>query len=138
MHLLKTLAIRAHGITLFIISISRYRDLVNPISQKGGFDTKKKKRIIVLTVIVFLLALGLTLYPVISNFVNQKYASEIFTAYQEVIAQTDNSVLVQEREKAIAYNQTLLPNTATEGGYTQEALQFASEEYDSMKSFGSP
>lgn len=53
--------------------------------------------------IVFLLALGLTLYPVISNYVNQKYASEIFTAYQEVIAQTDNSVLVQEREKAIAY-----------------------------------
>ena len=82
--------------------------------------------------IVFLLALGLTLYPVISNYVNQKYASEIFTAYQEVIAQTDNSVLVREREKAIAYNQTLLPSTATEGGYTQEALQFASEEYDSI------
>ena len=56
---------------------------------------------------MFLLALGLTLYPVISNFVNQKYASEIFTAYQEVISQTDNSVLVQEREKAIAY--TLMP-----------------------------
>ena len=54
---------------------------------------------------VLLIALGLILYPVISNYVNQKYASEIFTAYQEVIAQTDNSVLVQEREKAIAYNQ---------------------------------
>ena len=52
---------------------------------------------------MFLLALGLTLYPVISNFVNQNYASEIFTAYQEVISQTDNSILVQEREKAIAY-----------------------------------
>ena len=87
---------------------------------------------------MFLLALGLTLYPVISNLVNQKYASEIFTAYQEVISQTDNSILVQEREKAIAYNQTLLPGATTEGGYTQEALQFASEEYDSMKSFGSP
>ena len=34
--------------------------------------------------IVFLLALGLTLYPVISNFINQKYASEIFTAYGEI------------------------------------------------------
>ena len=30
----------------------------------------------------FLLALGLTLYPVISNYVNQKYASQIHTAYQ--------------------------------------------------------
>ena len=44
-----------------------------------------------------MMALGLTLYPVISNYVNQKYASEIFTAYQEVIAQTDNTVLLQER-----------------------------------------
>ena len=43
-----------------------------------------------------MMALGLTLYPVISNYVNQKYASGIFTAYQEVIAQTDNTVLVRE------------------------------------------
>ena len=81
---------------------------------------------------MFLLALGLTLYPVISNFVNQKYASEIFTAYQEVIAQTDNSILVQEREKAIAYNQILVPGAESDNGYTQEALQFASEKYDSI------
>lgn len=81
---------------------------------------------------MFLLALGLTLYPVISNFVNQKYASGIFTAYQEVIAQTDNSILVQEREKAIAYNQALVPCAESDGSYTQEALQSASEDYDSL------
>lgn len=79
-----------------------------------------------------MMALGLTLYPVISNYVNQKYASGIFTAYQEVIAQTDNTVLVREWEKAIAYNQTLIPRTNTDGNYTQEALLSASEEYDSM------
>lgn len=65
-----------------------------------------------------MMALGLTLYPVISNYVNQKYASEIFTAYQEVIAQTDNTVLLQERGKAIAYNQTLIPRTGSDGSYT--------------------
>ena len=79
-----------------------------------------------------MMALGLTLYPVISNYVNQKYASEIFTAYQEVIAQTDNTVLVRECEKAIAYNQTLIPRTGSDGSYTQEALQSASGEYNSM------
>lgn len=78
------------------------------------------------------MSLGLTLYPVISNYVNQKYASEIFTAYQEVIAQTDNTVLLQERGKAIAYNQTLIPRTGSDGSYTQEALQSASGEYNSM------
>ena len=63
-----------------------------------------KRRILVICfgAALFLAALGLTLYPVVSNYVNRKYASEIFTAYQEVIAQTDNSVLVQEREKAAA------------------------------------
>ncbi len=81
---------------------------------------------------MFMMALGLTLYPVISNYVNQKYASEIFTAYQEVIAQTDNTVLLQERGKAIAYNQTLIPRTGSDGSYTQEALQSASGEYNSM------
>lgn len=79
-----------------------------------------------------MMALGLTLYPVISNYVNQKYASGIFTAYQEVIAQTDNTVLLQERGKAIAYNQTLIPRTGSDGSYTQEALQSASGEYNSM------
>lgn len=81
---------------------------------------------------MFLIALGLTLYPVMSNYVNQKYASEIFTAYQEVIAQTDNDVLVREREKAVAYNNSLVPGTKSDGGYTQEALQSASENYDSI------
>ena len=81
---------------------------------------------------LFFAALVLTLYPVISNYLNQKYASEIFTAYQEVIAQTDNRVLVQEREKAIAYNKTLVPRTESDSSYTQEALQSASEEYDSI------
>jgi sortase A len=82
--------------------------------------------------VLFFAALVLTLYPVISNYINQKYASEIFTAYQEVIAQTDNRVLVQEREKAIAYNKTLVPRTESDSSYTQEALQSASEEYDSI------
>lgn len=72
------------------------------------------------------------MYPVISNYVNHKYASEILTAYQEVIAQTDNSVLVREREKAIVYNKTLVPRTESDSSYTQEALQSASEEYDSI------
>lgn len=74
--------------------------------------------------------MALTLYPVVSNYVNQRYASEIFTAYQEVIAQTDNSVLNQERVKATAYNQSLVPSAKSGSGYTQEALLSASESYD--------
>ena len=98
----------------------------------GGIFTKRRILVICFGAALFLAALGLTLYPVISNYVNQKYASEIFIAYQEVISQTDNSVLVQEREKAVAYNQALVPGAESDNGYTQEALQSASEDYDSI------
>lgn len=45
----------------------------------------KKKIITICAAVLFLTALGLTLYPLVSNYVNQKYASEIQTAYQELI-----------------------------------------------------
>ncbi len=78
----------------------------------------------------FLLALGLTLYPVISNYVNQKYASQIHTAYQEVMEQADDSELLKAKELADTYNHTLVPGaTAT---YSQEGLQAASADYDSQ------
>lgn len=78
----------------------------------------------------FLLALGLTLYPVISNYVNQKYASQIHTAYQEVMEQADDSELLKAKELADAYNRSLVPG-ATEA-YSQEGLQAASADYDSQ------
>lgn len=63
----------------------------------------KKRVTIILAVIAFLLALGLTLYPLASNYVNQKYASQIHIAYQEVMEQTDDAALQQARERADAY-----------------------------------
>ena len=41
----------------------------------------KQKIITIMAITLFLMALILTLYPVISNYVNQKYASEIQTAH---------------------------------------------------------
>ena len=58
----------------------------------------KKRIITICAVVLFLTALGLTLYPLISNYVNQKYASEIQTAYQELIQQTDDSVLQEAKQ----------------------------------------
>ena len=79
---------------------------------------------------LFLTALGLTLYPLISNYVNQKYASEIQIAYQELIQQTDDSVLQEAKQRAIAYNLAITPGTAD--AYSEEALVSAAEDYDSQ------
>ena len=90
----------------------------------------KKKMFTICTVLLFLAALCLTLYPLISNYVNQKYASQIHTAYQEVMEQADDSELLKAKELADAYNRTLVPG-ATEA-YSQEGLQAASANYDSQ------
>ncbi len=80
---------------------------------------------------MFLLALGLTLYPVVSNYVNTKYASEIHTAYQEVLNQTDDTVLLNAKEMAIAYNNSIAPGIASDT-YSQAALLAASEDYEAQ------
>lgn len=80
---------------------------------------------------MFLFALGMTLYPVISNYVNEKYASEIHTAYEEVIQQADNTALVEAKELAIAYNESITPG-AVEEAYSQAALIEASVDYDNQ------
>ncbi len=81
-------------------------------------------------VILFLLALGLTLYPVISNYVNQKYASQIQTAYQEIVEQADDNEIQAVKEKAHTYNLALVPG-ATDA-YSQEGLLAAAEDYDAQ------
>lgn len=92
----------------------------------------KKKMFTICTVLLFLAALGLTLYPLISNYVNQKYASQIHTAYQEVMEQIDDSALREAKEQADIYNHSLIPGASTQDAYSQEGLLAASADYDSQ------
>lgn len=88
----------------------------------------KRTVIIILAVVFFIAALGLTCYPLISNYVNTRYASEIYTTYEEVIQQTDNTELLKAKELALAYNDAIRPGAADET-YSQAALLQASEDY---------
>ena len=54
---------------------------------------KHKISIIVAAFLIFVLALGITLYPLISNYVNQRYASTIYTKYEEMIQNADETEL---------------------------------------------
>lgn len=91
----------------------------------------KRTTIIILAVAFFIAALGLTCYPIISNYVNARYASKIHTAYEEVIQQTDKNDLLKAKELAIAYNEAIRPG-ATEDTYSQAALLEASKDYKSQ------
>ena len=90
---------------------------------------KRRTTTIIISVILFLFALGLTLYPVVANYVNQKYASEVHTAYLEVVERADDTALQEARKLAILYNQAIVPGTAATDAYSKEAILSASEDY---------
>ena len=89
---------------------------------------KRRYLQIILAAVLFLLALGLTLYPVVSNWYNQRHQSPIQTAYQDVLEQTDTAELERIREQAVAYNAAITPGAAEEA-YTQESILAASDDY---------
>ena len=92
----------------------------------------KRTAAIILAVVVFLAALGLTFYPIISNQINAKYASEIQTSYEAVIEETDNTALLKAKEDAIRYNDSITPGAAEVDAYSQEALKAASQDYEPL------
>ena len=91
---------------------------------------KQKALTICGAILVFLLALGITLYPLISNWYNEKHRSEIHTQYQEIIQQVDTSELDRARELAHEYNAAILPGTQLSDAFSKEALLWASEDYE--------
>lgn len=91
---------------------------------------KRKILTIGCAILVFVLALLITLYPLISNYYNERHQSEIHTQYMEVIKQVDNSDLIRAKELADEYNAAILPGTQLSEAFSQEALLWASEDYE--------
>ena len=81
-------------------------------------------------ILVFLLALGITLYPVISNFYNQRHQSQIHTQYEAVVEQTDDSELIRAMELAQQYNEAIQPGSRPDDAYSRDAILEASRNYE--------
>ena len=77
-----------------------------------------------------LFAIGITLYPLISNYFAEVNRSLIETKYTKAVEQMDDSEIIGARMDAQQYNATLL--TITDEPYTKEALQQASESYEGL------
>ena len=100
--------------------------------MKGGISTKKKVITICIATLAFLIALGITLYPMISTWYNERHQAEVHIHYQEKVEQVDNTKLIEAKEQAVAYNQTILPGAQDEDSFSKEALLSASENYGSL------
>ena len=93
---------------------------------------KKKILQISLAVMMFLLALGITLYPLISSYYNDRHQSQIQTKYEERLEQIDNSAKIQAKQLAIAYNNALKPENQIGEAFTEQTLLEASVDYDAQ------
>lgn len=76
------------------------------------------------------LALGITLYPLVSNFLGEKNRSLVETRYTEAVEKLDDTELIQAKKKAQDYNATLL--NVTDNAYSKKALSQAAESYDEL------
>ena len=61
-------------------------------------------------------ALGLLLYPLVGEFLNEKYHSDVETSYTTAIEDTDDAELAAQRQAAQQYNAMLSGAAITEGG----------------------
>lgn len=77
----------------------------------------------------FLMALGLTLYPLISNYYNERHASKLHTEYQDTLEKMDTSAVESDREAARRYNAALIPGAMEVDAYSSAALEAAAEDY---------
>ena len=72
-------------------------------------------------------ALGLLLYPLIGELMNEKYHSDVETTYTVAIADTDDAELTAQRQAAEQYNAMLANATISEGGASAPPLPYTEQ-----------
>ena len=97
---------------------------------------KRKTITITVACLLFLLALGITLYPLFSTWYNERHQSVIHTEYMELVENTDNSALLEAKRNADAYNEAIVPGTQLEEAYSKDAVLSAAEDYDHQLNIG--
>lgn len=72
-------------------------------------------------------ALGLLFYPLVGELLNEKYHSDVETAYTAAIEDADKTELTAQRQAAEQYNAMLSGTTITEGGASAPPLAYAQQ-----------
>ena len=73
------------------------------------------------------MALGLLLYPLVGEFLNEKYHSDVETTYTAAIEDTDDAELTAQRKAAEQCNAMLSGATITKGGASAPPLAYAEQ-----------
>jgi len=92
---------------------------------------QNNKKTVILAVILLLISLGITIYPLIANALAEKYRSEIQTKYFEKIESMDTTEIDEARSDAEKYNR-LLTSGVVQNNFSDEALDLANVGYDAI------
>jgi sortase A len=87
----------------------------------------KRILLIVFAILLLLAAVLFAAYPIISNYVNDKYQSVVRTDYEEEVRELDDTALREMRAEAEAYNASLSPVQ-----YDKNGIELASTDYHDL------
>ncbi len=100
-----------------------------PKGENSIRDKRRKIITIALAVLFFLLALGLTVYPIFSSRYNEAHQSQIHTEYQEAVNALPDTAIPEARAAAQSYNEELWSSIVQYGSYSKDSVTSAMEEY---------
>lgn len=89
---------------------------------------KNNRKAMIVVGLLFIAALGITLYPLISNCLAEKYRSEIQTEYYEAVEQMGDAAMDKARVDAMKYN-ALLRSGIAEETFSDDSLNKATVGY---------
>lgn len=87
----------------------------------------KCKWYVLTAIALFVVALGLLLYPLIGEVMSEKYHSDVETTYIAAIAGTNDAELTAQRQAAQQYNAMLANAMISEGGTSAPPLAYADQ-----------
>ena len=87
----------------------------------------KRRILLILAVLALLASLSVMAYPVVANYLNEKYQSSVQAEYTRELASVDDGKILTAREAARAYNENLHPIR-----YDRDAVEAAAVDYNGL------
>ena len=92
----------------------------------------KQKIINIVLPLFFLAGLGVTLYPVFSDWYISRHQGQVVDNYDKKAAQMSQKQISEALKKAVEYNKKLLGNVVLTDPFDPEAVEKQNEDYDNI------
>ena len=77
---------------------------------------KRKKIYVAICILIFVIALLVTIYPIVSNYLAERSQTKVYADYSETIEKYGDKRLNEEKQKAISYNDKQISEDIYENG----------------------